>query len=173
VKIRAKVLDPKSVVTGLTLHYRARAMSTYTIEVLKRERDGATWSGFIRDPQALAPAGVTDNFGIDYFISAEDATSRVVDTNGSDDAPIALEVTSLQVEQTTAQATDQMASLELRDGPPPAPVVVVETPWYLRWYTITAASVIVAGATGGIVYAATRPAPLPPHIGEISYGSTP
>ena len=36
------------------------------------------------------------------------------------------------------------------------------TPWYLRWYTLTGAGVVVAGAIGGIVYAATREEPLAP-----------
>lgn len=161
VKLKARLVDPQAKVSGVTLHFKGHAVGGWSTDAFRRDTSG--YSGFIRDPGSLAPAGVTDGFVVDYFLTAEDAAGRVVDANGSEDAPLQVEVSSTRVGE---EAPVDLSALELRENPVPVVVTPPSTgkPWYLRWYTLTGAGVVVV-ATGVVAYAATREKPLDPHIG--------
>ena len=163
VRLRARVSDPKHQVATLTLHMKGHAVGGWTTDAMTA--DGSSWTGYIRDPSLLAPPGVTDGFTIDYYLSAEDAAGNVLDTNGSQDAPLELQITSTQGSDDV-----DLSAITLHDRPPaplPSPAVAAP-PWWKRWYTLTGAGVVVVGVTAGIIYAATRPQPLDPHLGVLT-----
>lgn len=169
IKVKARLVDPLTKVAGLTLHYKPHAIQSYSTEPMRRER--AAWSGLVRDPQALAPAGVADGFLIDYFVTAEDASGAVLDSNGSDESPITTEVSSTKAEEAGVGHVDLTAIRELDDKPLAAAAVPVEAvPLYRRWYVLTGAGVAVAAIVAGTVVLLSDDEPLQAHIGEINLG---
>jgi hypothetical protein len=147
IKLKAKLVDPQGKVAGLTLHFRGHGVGAWVKDAMRRDATG--WSGLIREPASLAPPGVSDGYLIDYFLTAEDASGRELDSNGVEEAPLQLEITS-------ASLVEEPAPLpELRTAAM-APPVVAETkkPWYLEWYVLAGAGVVLAGTVAGITAAA-------------------
>lgn len=170
-KMKARVIDPKGTVASLTLHYKGHHVPTYDTEPMKKDFSG--WSAFIRDTAALAPAGVEDGFFVDYFLTAQDAKGAVVDSNGSEETPISMEVSATKAEEAgLGRGVDLGAMLHVNDGTE-APVAVVEPEkaWWKRWYTIAGAGVVVTAITVGTIVALSEPDPLLPHIGVIHMGT--
>jgi hypothetical protein len=148
IKLKARLADPQGKVAGLTLHFRGHGAGAWVKDAMRRDATG--WSGLIREPAALAPPGVTDGYLIDYYLTAEDASGRELDANGVEEAPLQLEITS-------ASLVEEPAPLpEVRWDAAVAPPVAAETkkPWYLEWYVLAGAGVVVAGAVAGITAAA-------------------
>ncbi len=163
VRIRARARDPKGQVASLSLHLKGHDTGGWTTEPMQAGQDGR-WTAYIDDPTLLAPPGVTDDYVVDYFVSAEDASGKTLDSNGDASSPRTLRITS--------QATKNLnlAALEIHSrppAPPPLPRVSAGTPWWRRWYTITGGAVVVAGVVTAIVIAA-QPKPLDPHIGVLN-----
>lgn len=168
-RVRAKLVDPRNEVTAVKLYYRGNHLTSYSMEPMQKTATG--WVGYLREPSLLAPAGVTDEYLIDYYIAAENHLGDVVDTNGSAAAPITTEISATRNEQSgLVTGVDLTAIQSIREGPPPEPEVVVEpvTPLYKRWYVLTAAGVVVAGAVVGTVLALSGDDELPsPRLGTI------
>jgi hypothetical protein len=160
VKLRAKLLDPQDKSGGLTLHFRG-AGGAWAIDRMKRDHSGL-YTGVVRDPGALAPAGVSDGFGIDYFISVEDPLGKPLDADGSETAPLQLRVDASAVKLEPLVVPAPAAPIETTTVAP-APTV-----WWKRWYVLTAAGVVVAGLTAGIVVAATSEPELQTSLGIIN-----
>lgn len=154
-RLRARVVDPTARVAGLTLHFKAQAVPDYQHEPMRKDAQG--YSGFVRAPDALAPAGVSDAYVIDYFLTAEDASGRVLDSLGTAARPLALEIDEAKA---LARSVDLSAVATVRADyvAPAEPAAPAETPWYLRWYTLTGAGVVVAGIIAGTVIALSQPA---------------
>jgi hypothetical protein len=165
--VRASLLDRTGKAAGLTLHYRPHGGPVYFQEPFKRE--SGSYAVLLKSPLAVAPSGVTEDFLVDYYISAVDAAGKVLDTNTLPEAPLTIQFSTAAAESADTAKGINLALVE-NPLPPPAPVTVVtaETkPWYLRWYTLTGAGVVVVGATAAIIYAATRTEPLPASNGEL------
>jgi len=170
-KLRAHVIDPGNTVTLVKVHYKAQDSSEYSDGKLVRDQHGFAFS--LRDVDSLAPAGVTDDYTIEYYFTAHDSTGKVVDTNGTAAEPLGTMLNTAKAEAAeVAAGVDLNAVNKAQEHgpiiiPPPPPV----TPWYLRWYTITGAGVIVAAAIViPIVLNATRqPAAVPANLGEIKF----
>lgn len=155
VRLRARVVDPTARVAGLTLHFKAQAVPDYQHEPMRKDAQG--YSGFVRAPDALAPTGVSDEYVIDYFLTAEDASGQVLDSLGTAARPLALEIDEAKA---LARSVDLSAVATVRADyvAPAEPAAPAETPWYLRWYTLTGAGVVVAGIVAGTVIALSQPA---------------
>lgn len=168
-RVRVKLVDPRNEVTAVKLHYRGNHLTSYSMEPMQKSATG--WVGYVRDPSLLAPAGVTDEYLIDYYITAENHLGDVVDSNGSAAAPITTEISATRNEESgLVTGVDLTAIQSIREGPPPEPEVVVEpvVPIYKRWYVLTGAGVLVAGAVIGTVLALSADDELPsPRLGTI------
>ncbi len=164
VKLRARLLDPKDKSAGMTLHFRGGAVSAWAKDPMKKDVSGAGYSGLVRDPTVLAPPGVTDGFAFDYYLTAEDAFGAALDGMGSAEKPLSLRVDSSAFKEEPAQALPATLPTPISERP----VAVAEKPWYLRWYTLTAAGVVVAGVVTAIVVGATAEPELKPSLGIIT-----
>jgi hypothetical protein len=156
-KLKAKAVEPTETIDVVRLHFRGHGFTEYSEQKMNRDISG--WSFLLREPESMAPAGVTDDYSIDYYLTAEDSTGKVVDQDGSPDEPLLTTLSSEKVVGVEkASGVDLNAVARAENAPPVvAPPPPPETPWYLRWYTLTAGGVVVAGAVTAIVLAATRP----------------
>lgn len=174
-KLKAKAVEPQETIALVKLHFRGHDFSEYSETKMTRDLSG-TWSFLLREPESLAAAGVTDDYMIDYYLTAEDSTGKVVDVDGSADEPITTTMSSSKVVGAEQAAGVDLNAVARAENAPPviAPAPPPETPWYLQWYTLTAGGVVVAGAVTAIVLAATRPhAALPAdRLGTISFPVT-
>lgn len=87
----------------------------------------------------LTPPASRDGYALEYYVEARGAAGAVLARVASPDAPLSLRVGAGGVSRGGA--------------------------WYGRWYVITGAAVLAAGATGAIVWTATQGVPdgsLPP-----------
>lgn len=167
-RVRATVVDPQDQVVAVKLYYKGNHLTKYSMEPMKK---GATsWVGYLRDPSLLAPEGAEDEFLIDYYVTAENILGDVVDSNGSAEAPIVAEISATRNEEAgLTTGVDLTAVTALREGPPPEPEVAPDpvVPLYKRWYVLTGAGVVVAGAIVGTVVALSGEGKLPePQLGE-------
>jgi hypothetical protein len=113
-------------------------------------RDATGWSGLIREPASLAPPGVSDGYLIDYYLTAEDASGRELDSNGEEEAPLQLEITSASLVEEPPPAPE----IKWDVATPPPVVSEAKKPWYLEWYVLAGAGVVLAGTVAGITAAA-------------------
>lgn len=166
VRLRVRLVDPLEEIGGVSLHYRALHMNNYTREALRKDATG--YSGFIRDPRGLAPAGVDDDFQIAYFLTADGVDGRVLDSHGTAREPLRLHISTARAEK-LVRALELDAVRKLRTGPlpPPEPPPAPPKPWYLKWYSLTGAGAVVAAVAGGTIWALTRPEPLKDNLGVI------
>ncbi len=175
VKFKVKVTDPRNEVVSLKLHLSPHGVASFTETEMKR--DAAGWSFRLKEPESLAPDGVTDDYVIDYFFTGHDASGAVLDSDGSADEPLQTlfsNVKSRSVE--VAEGVDLNAVTRAEEAPPVVVLPPAETPWYARWYSITAESVVGAAIIATVVsisVEATRPAPaLPAHLATVSFPVT-
>lgn len=168
-RVRARVIDPKNEVTNLRLYYRAHGLHGYSMEPMTKGASG--WTGYLREPALLAPEGVTDEYLIDYYITALNTSETVLDSNGSAAVPITAQISATRDERAGIHTgVDLTAVAEIREGPPPEPELAIAptVPIYKRWYVWTAAGVVVLGVVTGSVLAATSNGDLPsPSLGQI------
>lgn len=169
VRVKVRVTDPKKTVTAVTLHYKGTHLSQFSAEPM--QRTATAWVGYVRDPAALAPPGVSDEFLVDYYVDATDKVGDVLDSNGSAEAPVTVQISATRAEEAgLAAGIDLTQVSELRDGPPLIPPPPPEPPkaWHQRWYVWAGAGAVVAGIAAGTIYALTRPDPLElPILGQL------
>jgi hypothetical protein len=164
-RFRARVQDLSDRVVAMTLHYRAHGVLSYSVEPFKKDLNG--FSALMRSPQALAPGGASDDFFVDYYVSAEDAKGKVLDTSAPPDRPTQLHLSA-------TEAPKEKVDLATLSKPPPVqPIdqsVLDAQAWHRKKIIIAssvAGGVVVIGAIIAIVYASTRPHPLPDNLGVL------
>jgi hypothetical protein len=171
-KLHVRVADPGEKIDSVHLHLRAHALTEYSDTPMKRELTG--WSFFLRQPEELAPEGVTDEYAIDYYYTGLDKNGDVIDSDGSPDQPIETllsntKATSLELASgVDLNAVTRAENAQPVVAPPPPP----PTPWYLRWYTLAGAgavvaTVVVVSVVEGVQ--ASHPPALPPHLGVVKF----
>lgn len=160
-RVRARLVDPQNQVSKVKLYYRGNHLTKYSMEPMKK--GPSSWVGYLREPSILAPEGVDDEYLIDYYITAENAAGEVVDSNGRATDPITTEISATRNEEAgLTTGVDLTAIQALREGPLPQPEVVVPVvPLYKRWYVLTGAGVVVAGAVVGTIIALSGDGELP------------
>jgi len=172
-KLRARLQDRKNLVTQLVLHYRPKGATLWTEETFQKgSRD---FTVLLRDPDGLAPAGVRDEYVVEYFVSAHDAEGLRLDAWPREATPVPLHFSNAKADAAAAEAakTVDVTKLELRDAPPPVPVATVppdETPWYLQTWALVGGGVVVVGGIVTAIVLATRPPPPPQAVGQIHLG---
>jgi hypothetical protein len=168
-KIRVRANDPQGVIANIVLHFRGHDIGGYSDAIMDKSPTG--WSFLLRSPESLAPDGVTDNYVIDYFFTAKNSKGEVVDSDGAPDDPIMITLSTTAATKTeTAAGVDLNAVTEAENRPPPEPVVVHVTPWYLKWYTFTAEGVVVAGIVTAVVLGSMHPrAKVPDNLGTLKF----
>jgi hypothetical protein len=170
VRVRARVIDPQQKVAALELKYRGQGVPAWSREPMKRDASG--YSAYLRDPSVLAPPGVTDGYVVEYYVRALDAENRQLDSNGSDESPIAMEISSTKAEEAGIGRVS-LSVIELREGPLPVqaePAYAGPKPWWKSWYAIGGAAVVVGALAGGTAWALTLPPELRPSLGQIDFG---
>lgn len=168
VRLRARVLDPKTEVASLHLRYRSQGTQSWDSEEMRKTT--GDWTGFIRRPDALAPAGKSDDYQVEFVIEAQSETGRKVDSYGSREEPALLDISTARWQE--AESARREAAPVLSELPEvvlePAPQLEPGKPWYTRWYTIAGASAVVVG-TAAVVTAVilSKPPELPEHDARI------
>jgi hypothetical protein len=175
-KFRAHVVEPEKQVTVLKLHLSPHGLANFTETTMKH--DSAGWSFLLREPESLAPEGVTDDYMIDYFLTGQDATGTVLDSDGSSEEPRQTLFSNAKTRSSeVAKGVDLNVVTRAEAAPPVVVAPPAETPWYARWYSITAGSVIGAAIIATVVTVAveaTKPPPaLPSHLTELCFPASP
>lgn len=162
VRLRARVIDPKDEVSTLELRYRGEGTRQWNVEPMRKTT--GDWNGFIRRPDALAPADRTDDYQVEFLIAALNANGGMVDSYGTEARPALLDISTARWEEAEAvKRANQPVVTELPAATLPVVELAPAKPWYSRWYTWAGAGAVVAGAAVVTAVVLSQPPELPSH----------